>query len=833
MRSAGFRTTRPQMRVSRFQFSLRGISHFLSPAFADADAEVAYRYSTAAGPRVYAGSCLIGTVHVALVLGWLPWDSMSRDWLLPLIYANAGALGVSWLALPMLCRWQARRRHIDWFFLLQGTAYTLLANLWPRALDDDEELWEWWDAGVQQLAVALLSYYSVFGHMRLGLYLLLLHLVVGACVVAHLVCEQLEPADVPRRLLRLYLALLLLYVGARKSDAHLRREFSLRHSLQHRHNKSVVEIEQLRHSLIVQQASDTKRRSVPWVPEATVVLLRSELDALSCDERKGLVLAEELVDMDEVLGAGSFAQVRLGELRGHTPVAVKRLHAHHLDREGVRRFRAECALLLSLRHPNVIQCSGLLIAPGQGHIAMVLELCTRGPLDELLSGPRARHLTWREHKLGIALGVARALAYLHGQSPLVMHRDLKPSNILVDDGFNAKISDFGTSRAEEVADMTMTLVGTPLFAAPEVMRHERYNEKADVWSFGCVLETIWTHRRVYAASNVAISNVVRMVAEGTLCPRVPETCFLAPLVASCVQADSAERPSSARIVELLSDTQLAAAACFLPPGPGDGPLGPANSVSSSKYQGLSSVRDTTDIDSADASPRSSCVGTRHSLEPRGRTGTRGTSVVGRGSGGRSVSASPSPGTGAAGGGSALAAPPCTGRAAPLSTERSGRERASTQSSVVSCSSCRRLASSFRRASAGKSSRPRAKSSTASVPRSPPLTSSLSTSNSKSNSFDGDQSLESTSATISTLRSGSSVKFSGAHQPGTLLTGIRSSGDIESEDVATRSSAQPSQMGPFRKEMSTVLDVDEAASDTATPTPRHQPKDERSRKSPAI
>lgn len=833
MRSTGFQMTRAPMGVPRIQFSLRGILHFLSPAFADDDAEVAYRYSTAAGPRVYAGSCLIGTVHVALVLGWLPWDSMSRDWLLPLIYANAGALGASWLALPMLCRWQARRRHIDWVFLLQGTAYTLLANLWPRALDDDDEVWEWWDAGVQQLAVALLSFYSVFGHMRLGLYLLLLHLVVGACVVAHLVCEQLEPADVPRRLLRLYLALLLLYVGARRSDAHLRREFSLRHSLQHRHNKSVVEIEELRHTLIVQQASDKKRRSVA-VPEAAVALLRSELDALSCGERRCLVLAEELVDMDEVLGSGSFAQVRLGELR-HTPVAVKRLHAHHLDRESVRRFRAECALLLSLRHPNVIQCSGLLIAPGQGQIAMVLELCPRGPLDGLLSGPRSRGLTWREHKLGIALGVARALAYLHGQSPLIMHRDLKPSNILVDDGFNAKISDFGTSRAETVADMTMTLVGTPLFAAPEVMRHERYNEKADVWSFGCVLETIWTHRRVYAASNVPNSNVVRMVAEGRLCPRVPEQSFLAPLVASCVLADYAERPSFARIVELLSDSELAAAACFLPPGPGDGP---ADSV-----QGISSARDTTEIDSGDASPRSSWLGlgrrttreTRDSLS-RGRTGTRGTSVVGSTSGGRSVSASPSPGTGAAGGGSAVSAPP-PGRAAPRSTERPGRERASTQhdgpspcGSLSSCSSCRRLASSFRRHSAGKSSRSRAQSSTAA---SPPLTRSLSTSNSKSNSFDDGQSLEPTCVTITALRSGSSIKFSGAHQPGTLLTGIRSSGDIESEDVAAPASTQRSHGVPFRKEMSTVLDVDETASNTATPTPQHQPKDEPSRKSPAI
>lgn len=262
------------------------------------------------------------------------------------------------------------------------------------------------------------------------------------------------------------------------------------------------------------------------------------------------------------IGSGHFADVFLAEWSG-TPCAVKRLRRSRLTEDGLVLFKREIALHVSLRHPNIVALLGCSVQPEEGKVQAILELCSRGTLEQVLKDTR---LNWSAHKLPIAIGIARAMAYLHAQDPPVIHRDLKPSNVLIDDGYNAKLADFGL--ACEKHDGIMSNVGTPFFAAPEVLRRVRYDEKADVWSFGCILESLVSHASPYAWFSPH-DRVVESVADGELKPYLPTTHFLAEPLRQCVELQAADRPRFDGLVEVLSSSPMGLEAALQPPGPID------------------------------------------------------------------------------------------------------------------------------------------------------------------------------------------------------------------------------------------------------------------------
>lgn len=113
-----------------------------------------------------------------------------------------------------------------------------------------------------------------------------------------------------------------------------------------------------------------------------------------------------------------------------------------------------------------------------------------GTLEQLLSSPEP--LSWPV-RLRLALDIARGLRYLHAKG--VFHRDLTSKNCLIrreDRGFTAVVGDFGLAEKipvyrEGARKEPLAVVGSPYWMAPEVLRGELYDEKADVFAFGIVL----------------------------------------------------------------------------------------------------------------------------------------------------------------------------------------------------------------------------------------------------------------------------------------------------------------------------------------------------------
>ncbi|KAL2467713.1 G-type lectin S-receptor-like serine/threonine-protein kinase [Forsythia ovata] len=192
------------------------------------------------------------------------------------------------------------------------------------------------------------------------------------------------------------------------------------------------------------------------------------------------------------IGSGGFGTVYRGMLPDKSLIAVKKIT--NLGIRGKKDFCTEIAIIGNIHHMNLVKLKGYSAQKRQW--LLVYEYMNHGSLDKTLFG-NGPVLEWQE-RVGIAVGAARGLAYLHsGCERKVIHCDIKPENILLHDHFQAKISDFGLSKllSSEQSSLFTTMRGTRGYLAPEWLTSSAISDKTDVYSFGMVLLEIVSGRK--------------------------------------------------------------------------------------------------------------------------------------------------------------------------------------------------------------------------------------------------------------------------------------------------------------------------------------------------
>jgi eukaryotic-like serine/threonine-protein kinase len=258
------------------------------------------------------------------------------------------------------------------------------------------------------------------------------------------------------------------------------------------------------------------------------------------------------------LGEGGMGVVyRAKDLKLGRQVALKVVaHGSNDDPENNTRFEREARLLALLNHPNIAQIYSL-HSSGETW-ALVMELVEGPTLAERLAGG----MLPLDECLTISIQIVQALGAAHDQG--IAHRDLKPANIKLTLDGRVKVLDFGIARKLAAAGSAIgeattqssptqagAILGTVGYMAPEQVRAESVDTRADIFSFGCVFYELLTGERAFLRGS-AIETLAAILHEPPPAPsrrRSGLPSGFDRVVARCLEKNPAARFQSAHDLE--------------------------------------------------------------------------------------------------------------------------------------------------------------------------------------------------------------------------------------------------------------------------------------------
>ncbi|EGR29999.1 protein kinase domain protein [Ichthyophthirius multifiliis] len=187
--------------------------------------------------------------------------------------------------------------------------------------------------------------------------------------------------------------------------------------------------------------------------------------------------------LKEIAGSGQYGKVyKSTHLKTEQVYAIKVIKLEKFKSvPQLHQFTLnEIQTLTKINNPNVITFIEMLRS--QNNVYLVYEFCDGGTLEDII---KQKKIICEKEAIHIFQQIINAFKCMFREN--ILHRDLKPSNILLHNGV-IKVADFGFCKTLlSASDLTQTMVGSPIYMAPEILKGCNYNIKADIWSMGVVL----------------------------------------------------------------------------------------------------------------------------------------------------------------------------------------------------------------------------------------------------------------------------------------------------------------------------------------------------------